>query len=137
MTSCIPLKMAKMHNLKIEKVDNNELDMKSYTGSGMKVVGQTKFFIKIKTRKGYTSKKMLHCLVVNHSYDCEILNSWDNCILFGIIPENFPYCFLDDDSDSTEENVKCDKEEENPEKKNQHKTGGERGGKPRALQKSA
>ena len=85
--------MAKMHNLKIEKVDQDKPDMKSYTGSGMKVVEHTKFFIKIKTRKGYTTKKMLHCLVVDHSYDREILISWDNCILFGIIPENFPYCF--------------------------------------------
>ena len=82
----------------------------------MKVVGQTKFFIKIKTRKGYTSKKLLHCLVVDHSYDLEILISWDKCILFGIIPENLLYCFLDDDSDSTNEKVDCDKEEENPEK---------------------
>ena len=88
MTSCIPLSVAKTHNLKISKVDEDEPDMKSYTGSGMKVVGQTKFYIKIKTRKGYTSKKLLHCLVVNHSYDREILISWDNCILFGIIPEN-------------------------------------------------
>ena len=40
--------MAKMHNLKNEKVDHDEPDMKSYTGSGMKVVGQTRFFIKIK-----------------------------------------------------------------------------------------
>ena len=114
-TSCIPLSVAKTHNLKISKVKEDKPDMRSYIGSGMKVVGQTKFYIKIKTRKGYTSKKLLHCLVVNHSYDHEILISWDNCILFGIIPENFPYCFLDDDSDSANKNVKCDKEEENPE----------------------
>ena len=108
--------MAKTHNLKISKVNEDEPDMKSYTGSGMKVVGQTKFYIKIKTRKGYTSKKLLHCLVVDHSYDCEILISWDNFILFVIIPENFPYCFLDDDSDSANKNVECNKEEENLEK---------------------
>ena len=89
--------------------------MNSYTGSGMKVVGQTKFFIKIKTKKGYTSKKLLHCLVVDHSYDCKILISWDNCILMGIIPKSFQYCFLEDDldSDSTEENVECNKEKVN------------------------
>ena len=58
----------------------------------------------------------MHCLVVNHSYDREILISWDNCIAYGIIPESFPYCFLDDDSDSANKDVKCDKEEENPEK---------------------
>ena len=53
---------------------------------------------------------------MDHSYDREILISWDNCILFGIIPENFPYCFLDEDSDSTNENLKYDKEDDNPEK---------------------
>ena len=56
-TSCIPLKMAKMHNLKIEKVDHDEPDMKSYQGSGMEVVGQTKFFLQIQTRRGYTTKR--------------------------------------------------------------------------------
>ena len=111
-TSCIPLALAKSHNLKISKVDKDEPDMKSYTGSGMKVVGQTKLYIKIKTKKGYTSKKLLHSLVVNHSYDREILISWDNCIAYGIIPDTFPYCFMDEDSDTENENVDSGKEEE-------------------------
>ena len=36
----------------------------------------------------------------------------------GIIPESFPYCFLEDDldSDSIEENVECDKEKGNSDK---------------------
>ena len=34
-----------MHNLKIEKVDHDKPDMKSYQGSGMEVVGHTEFFI--------------------------------------------------------------------------------------------
>ena len=93
----------------------------------MKVVGQTKFYINIKTWKGYTSKKLLHCLVVDHSYDCEILISWDNCILLGIIPENFPYCFLDDDSDSANEDVEYNKEEENPEKEESTKNRRQKG----------
>ena len=66
-TSCIPLALAKSHNLKISKVDKDEPDMKSYTGSGMKIVGQTKLYIKIKTKRGYTSKKLLHSLVVHYS----------------------------------------------------------------------
>ena len=74
-TSCIPLSVAKSHNLKVSKVNKDEPDMKSYTGSGMKVVGQTKLHIKIKTKKGYTSKKLLHSLVVDHSYDWEVLIS--------------------------------------------------------------
>ena len=74
-TSCIPLKMAKMHNLKVEKVNQDDPDMKSYQGSGMEVVGQTKFFLQIQTRKGFTRKKMLHCLVVDKTYDHEILIS--------------------------------------------------------------
>merc|ERR1712081_39648 len=41
--------------------------------------------------------------------------SWDNCILMGIIPKSFPYYFLEEDldSDSTKEDVKCDKEKVN------------------------
>ena len=109
--------MAKMHNLKIEKVNHNEPEMKSYQGSGMEVVGQTKFFLQIQTRKCFTMKKMLHCLVVDKTYDHEILISWDNCILMGIIPESFPYCFLEEDleSESKEENAEKEKEEENTE----------------------
>ena len=80
--------MAKKHKLKIEKVDHDDPKMRSYQGSGMKIVGQIKFFLQIQTRKGFTTKKMLHCLVVRGAYDNEILISWDNCILMGIIPES-------------------------------------------------
>ena len=97
--------------------------MKSYQGSGMEVVGQTKFFLQIQTRRGYTTKKMLHCLVIDKAYDNEILISWDNCILMGIIPESFPYCFLEEDleSESKEENVEKEKEEENTENEEESK----------------
>ena len=63
--------MAKMHNLKIKNVDPDKPEMKSYQGSGMNVVGQTKFFLLIQTRRGYTTKKMLHCLVIDKAYDNE------------------------------------------------------------------
>ena len=124
-TSCIPLKMAKMHNLKIEKVDHDKPEMKSYQGSGMEVIGQTKFFLHIQTRKGFTTKKMLHCLVVDKTYDHEILISWDNCILMGIIPESFPYCFLEEDleSESTEENVEKKRKQTQTMRKNQRTEG--------------
>ena len=99
--------------------------MKSYSGSGMEVMGQTKFSIKIQTRKDFTTKKMLHCLVVDKTYDHEILISWDNCILMGIIPESFPYCFLEEDLDteSTKEDVECEKEKVNSDNEENKKTG--------------
>merc|ERR1712112_304138 len=59
-TSCIPWKMAKEHSLKIEKVDPDEPLMKSYHGANIKIKGQTKCFIQIQHRKGFTSKKLLH-----------------------------------------------------------------------------
>merc|ERR1711954_460289 len=89
----------------------------------MEVVGQTKFFLQIQTRKGFTTKKRLHCLVVDKSYDHEILISWDNPILMGIIPESFPYSFLEEDleSESKEENVKKETGEENTENEEESK----------------
>ena len=66
-TSCIPLALAKSHNLKITKVDKDEPDMKTYNGLGMKIVRRTKLYMKIKTRRGFTSKKLLHALFVDHS----------------------------------------------------------------------
>ena len=36
-----------------------------------------------------------------------------NCIVYGIIPDTFPYCFMDEDSDTENENVNSSKEEEN------------------------
>ena len=104
-TSSIPLSVAKTHNLKVSQVDKDEPDMKTYNGLGLKIVGQTKLYLKIKTRRGFTSKKLLHALVVDHSYDREILISWDNCLAYGIIPESFPYLDMDEDSDNQEENV--------------------------------
>ena len=103
-TSCIPLSLAKSHNLKVTKVDEDEPDMKTYNGLGMKIVGQTKLYMKIKTRRGFTSKKLLHALVVDHSYNREVLISWDNCLAYGIIPESFPYPDFDKVSDNQEEN---------------------------------
>ena len=47
-TSCVPLSVAKTHNLKVSKVDRDKPNMKSYTGSGKKVVGQTKLYKKSK-----------------------------------------------------------------------------------------
>ena len=103
-TSCIPLSIARTHNLKVRPVDEDEPDMKTYNGLGLKIVGQTQLYLKIKTRKGLTTKKLLHALVVDHSYDREILISWDNCLSFGIIPKSFPYPDMDSDSDNQEEN---------------------------------
>merc|ERR1712112_480767 len=72
-TSCIPLKMAKEHSLKIEKIDPDEPMMKSYHGGNMKIVGQTRCFIQIEHSKGFTTKKLLHALVIEDAYDHEIL----------------------------------------------------------------
>merc|ERR1711954_346224 len=58
-TACIPLKMAKEHSLKIEKIDPDEPLMKSYHGGNMKIVGQTRCFIQIEHSKGFTTKKLL------------------------------------------------------------------------------
>ena len=89
--------------------------MKTYNGLGMKIVGQTKLYMKIKTRRGFTSKKLLHALVVDHSYDREVLISWDNCLAYEIIPESFPYPDMDEDSDIQNENVNSCREENNSE----------------------
>ena len=89
-------------------VDEDEPDMKTYNGLGLKIVGQTQLYLKIKTRRGFTTKKLLHALVVDHSYDREILISWDNCLAFGIIPKSFPYPDIDSDSDKQEENDNSD-----------------------------
>ena len=66
---------------------------------------------------------MIQCLVPDKTYDHEILISWDNCILMGIIPESFPYCFLKEDleSESTEENVENKKEEANSDNEEESK----------------
>merc|ERR1711954_629983 len=108
-----------MDSLKIEKVDHNVPDMKSYHGSGMEVVGQTRFFLQIQTRRGYTTKKKLQCLVIDKAYDNEILISWDNCILMGIVPESFPYCHLEEnlEPEQKEDNTEEEKEEEEKKKK--------------------
>ena len=47
-TSCIPLSVAKTHNLKVRLVGEDEPDMKTYNGLGLKIVGQTKLYSKIK-----------------------------------------------------------------------------------------
>merc|ERR1711954_148524 len=109
--------MAKMYNLKIEEFDHDKPKMRSYQGSGMQVVGQTKFFLQIQTRRGFTTKKMFHCLIVDNAYDNQILISWDNCVLMGIIPESFPYCHLEEDlePESREDNNEEEKEEEEKE----------------------
>merc|ERR1711954_554229 len=118
-TSCIPWKMAKEHSLKIEKVDPDEPLMKSYHGANMKIKGQTKCFIQIQHRKGFTSKKLLHALVIEDAYDQEILISWDNCILMGIIPESFPYCNMEHDvNQQSNENQNAEEKENKEESQN-------------------
>merc|ERR1712239_1950 len=107
--------MANLHSL---KVDHDEPMMRSYQGAGRQVVGQTRFFLQIQTRRGFTTKKMLHCLVVEKAYDNEILISWDNCVIMGIIPESFPYCHLEEDLEQElrENNKEDEKKEEEKEK---------------------
>ena len=85
-------------------VDEDEPDMRTYNGSDINIVGQTHLYLKIKTKKGFTTKNLLHALVIDHSYDREILISWDNCLAFGIIPKSFPLPDIDSDSDKQEEN---------------------------------
>ena len=55
-------------------------------------------------------KKLLHALVIDHSYDREILISWDNCPAFGIIPNTFP--LPDSESDSDENGNKDHNQDE-------------------------
>merc|ERR1711954_16097 len=118
-TSCIPWKMAKEHSLKIEKVDPDEPLMKSYHGANMKIRGQTKCFIQIQHRKGFTTKKLLHALVIEDAYDQEILISWDNCILMGIKPESFPYCNMEHDVEpQSDENQNAEEMENKEESQN-------------------
>merc|ERR1711954_529444 len=118
-TSCIPLNMAKDHSLKIEKIDPDEPMMKSYHGGNMKIVGQTKCFIQIEHSKGFTTKKLLHALIIEDAYDQEILISWDNCILMGIIPENFPYCNMEHDVEpQSDENQNAEEKESEEESQN-------------------
>merc|ERR1711954_407281 len=115
--------MAKMYNLKIEEFDHDKPKMRSYQGSGMQVVGQTKFFLQIQTRRCFTTKKMFHCLIVDNAYDNKILISWDNCVIMGIIPESFPYCHLEEDleQETREDNKEEEKEEEEKEKEGESK----------------
>ena len=81
----------------------------------MKIVGQTRCFLQIQHKKGFTTKKLLHALVVEKAYDQEILISWDNCIIMGIVPENFPYCNLEDDLEPEQKEDSKEEEKENEE----------------------
>ena len=101
--SCIPLSVAKTHRLKVKPVDTDEPSMRTFDGSDLNIVGQTHLYLKIKTYKGFTTKKLLHALVIDYSHDREILISWDNCLAFGIIPKKFPILDLETDSDEDED----------------------------------
>ena len=68
-TSCIPLSVAKTHKLKVKPVNTDEPEMRTYNGLDLNIVGQTHLYLKIKTKKGFTMKKLLHALVIDHSYD--------------------------------------------------------------------
>merc|ERR1712081_150239 len=71
-----------------------------------------KCFIQLEHSKGFTTKKLLHALIIENEYDQEILISWDNCILMGIIPENFPYCNMEHDVDpQSDENQNVENKE--------------------------
>ena len=70
--------------------------MRTFDGTKLNIIGQTKFYLKFKTPKGYTSKKLMQDLVIDHAYDREMLISWVDCIAFGIISNVFP---LPDDND--------------------------------------
>ena len=58
-------------------------------------------------------KKLLHALVIDHSYNREILISLDNCLPFGIIPKTFPLPDIDTDSDESEDTDHNHEEPEN------------------------
>ena len=77
--------------------------MPSFDGSEWNVVGQAWLFFKIKGPNGYTPKKMLHCLIVNHFYDREILLSCGECLSYGMITNNCPYPMSEMDSEENEE----------------------------------
>ena len=55
-------------------------------------------------------KKLLHALIIDQSYDREILISWDNCLAFGMIPNTFP--LPDSESDSDENGNKDHNQDE-------------------------
>merc|ERR1712081_73036 len=88
----------------------------------MKIKGQTKCFIQIQHGKWFTSKKLLHALVIEDAYDREILISWDNCILMGIIPESFPYCNMEHDVDQQSNENHNAEEKENKEESQNRRT---------------
>merc|ERR1711954_362978 len=88
----------------------------------MKTRGQTKCFIQIQHRKGFTTKKLLHALVIENAYDQEILISWDNCILIGIIPESFPYCNMEHDVEPQSDENQNAEEKENKEESQNRRT---------------
>merc|ERR1711954_517868 len=88
----------------------------------MKIRGQTKCFIQIQHRKGFTTKKLLHALVIEDAYDQEILISWDNCILMGIIPESFPYCNMEHDVEPQSDENQNAEEKENKEESQNRRT---------------
>ena len=44
----IPVEMAKDHRLKITKVNEDEPDIQTYDGKSLKLVGQTKMFLRIR-----------------------------------------------------------------------------------------
>merc|ERR1712081_100413 len=78
-----------------------------------------KCFIQLEHSKGFTTKKLLHALIIENEYDQEILISWDNCILMGIIPENFPYCNMEHDVDpQSDENQNVEEKESEEESQN-------------------
>ena len=99
--TCVPRSAATTHRLKIYPSDKDEPDMKSFDGSKLDVVGQTKLYRRI---KGSKSKKMFHALVVAESYDREILLSWVDCLSCGIVANQFSY----PSEDSEDEEVKKD-----------------------------
>ena len=48
-------------------MDTDEPEMRTYNGLDLNIVGQTHLYLKIKTKKGFTTKKLLHALVIDHS----------------------------------------------------------------------
>ena len=84
----VPVEMAKDNKLKITEVDSDEPDIQTYDGKSLKLVGQTKMFLRI---KGSHSIKLVHAIVVSGAAAQEILLSWQEMIAWGILGPNFPY----------------------------------------------
>ena len=79
--------------------------MRTFDGSKLNIVGQTKLYLKLKLPSGFTSKKLLQALIIDHSYDRGMLISWVDGLAFGIISNIFPFR---EDTDSEDDSKSDD-----------------------------